>query len=104
MWKAPRAAWLKCRGTVNDSILMPMSIRVTRVKAVGVPVIDGMRITGTSNMWARSESAHPATRVEVLGLGARATIEMTFPIPAGSNRADWAEIACGKALVLLDPA
>ena len=44
-----------------------------------------MRMNGASNMWARSESKHAAVRVEVLGLIARMTIEMTFPAPAGSN-------------------
>ena len=63
-----------------------------------------MRMNGASNMCARSESKHAAVRVEVLGLIARMTIEMTFPAPAGSNRADWAEIACGKVLIVLDPA
>lgn len=74
----------------------------TRVKATGMPVIDGMRMTGTSNTWARSESAHAAVRVEVLGLNAWTT-KMVFPAPAGSNRSDWAEIACGKVLMMLDP-
>ncbi len=69
-----------------------------------MPVIDGMRMTGTSNMWTRSESAHAAVLVEVLGLNARATIEMIFPALAGSNRADWSEIARGMALMMLDPA
>ncbi|MEX0976637.1 MAG: hypothetical protein WDZ50_06030 [Woeseia sp.] len=87
-----------------DGILMPTSIRVTRVKAAGFPVVDGMRMTGTSNMWARSESGHAAVRVEVLELNARTTIKMTLPAPAGSNRSDSAEIAFGRALMMLDPA
>lgn len=83
---------------------MRVPIRVTRVKAASVPLIDDMRMTGTGNMWARSEPAHAAVRVEIPGLNARATIEMTFPAAAGSNRADWAEIACGKVLMMLHPA
>jgi hypothetical protein len=63
-----------------------------------------MRMNGASHMWVRPGSKHAAVRVEVPGLIARMTIEMTFPAQAGSNRADWAEVACGKVLIVLDPA
>ena len=47
---------------------------------------------------------HAAVHVHVPGLNARAEIRMRLPAPANSTRADWAEIAYKKALMMLDPA
>ena len=43
-------------------------------------------------------------QVHVPAISTRRMLRMHFPTPAGSNREDWVEIACDRALEMLDPA
>lgn len=65
---------------------------------------NGRHSYGTGNMWAGSETVHAIMDVHARGLNARSRIDMTFEAPAESNRTDWAEIVCERALTMFDPA
>lgn len=91
--------------------MVPITISVTRVKVlsstivpVGIPATGGMQPAGTGDMWAGLDIVHSILVVHAPGLNARAIIDMTFKAPARSSRADWAEIAYQRALMMRDPA
>lgn len=108
---APANCWNSSLGHDHDvviiiSIMMPMTIRITRVKAMNSMIMpggmppDGHAMpagTGTGTM------VHFTVPVHVPGLNGRATIDMAFRAPAGSSREEWEEIAYERALMMLDP-
>jgi hypothetical protein len=75
--------------------MMPMTITVTRVKAGHMPP---PAAGGPAGLVAAT------VEVDVPAINCRAVLSMTVPAPAGSTRADWAEIAYDRALMMLDPA
>ena len=63
-----------------------------------------IEVTGVMPMITMQGMVQAHVTVQVPALIARAVIEMTFPAPARSNRADWTKLAYDRALMMLDPA
>lgn len=86
------------------SIMMPMTIRITRVKVMNSMIMPGgMPPDGHAVPAGTGTMVHFAVRVHVPGLNGRATIDMAFQAPAGSSREGWEEIAYERVLMMLDP-
>jgi hypothetical protein len=81
-------------GHEHDDNGSMVTIRVTRVN------VGGMAPTGSGPAGLVAATV----QVHVPAISCRAVLFMTFPAPAESTRANWAEIAYEKTLMMLDPA